>query len=265
MNERDKLIARLIKEKGGSREDYLHLLNSISHHESAGTMDPTIKQIGGGPGRGKYQFETGKHGGAITAAKRAKKYYSNNGIPLPNWLSKASSGDDLDVSSLSSEQQDILFLGNMREHPKANFSNIWDGKESVSDFWANYHWGGPKRQRKERIKSFGKTLDKYPEPQHVATNDVIRREETPPPTKEFSFNPDFLKQVNQKAMGGNISEDDFDKELNSFNGGGTHEQNPLGGIPLGLGNNGKRNTVESKETSFNLKNGKFIFSHRIKL
>lgn len=45
-------------------------------------------------------------------------------------------------------------------------------------------------------------------------------------------------------------------ELNQFNEGGTHSQNPLGGIPVG-GNN----TVEQGET----KNGSFVYSNRIKL
>ena len=154
MNERDKLIQKLIKEKGGSRKDYLQLLNSIAYHESAGTLDPTIKQIGGGPGRGKYQFEEGINAGGITAAKRTNKYYKENNIPVSEWLKKATSNKSLDATKLTSEQQDILFLGNMRQHPKANFSNIWEGKESISDFWANYHWAGPDRQRKEKLKSF---------------------------------------------------------------------------------------------------------------
>ena len=42
--------------------------------------------------------------------------------------------------------------------------------------------------------------------------------------------------------------------FNSFNGGGTHEQNPYGGIPQGNGN-----TVEHGETSFDTENGKFIY------
>ena len=77
MNERDKLIQKLIEEKGGSYDDYLNLLNAVGYHESAHTLDPTIKQIGGGPGRGKYQFEEGTNAGGITAAKRTAKYYKD--------------------------------------------------------------------------------------------------------------------------------------------------------------------------------------------
>jgi hypothetical protein len=56
-----------------------------------------------------------------------------------------------------------------------------------------------------------------------------------------------------------------DKALFSYQGGGTHQQNPLGGIPLGKSLNGKQNTVEQGETSFKFKEGKYIFSNRLKL
>lgn len=66
----------------------------------------------------------------------------------------------------------------------------------------------------------------------------------------------------QHAMGGNIGNTN-DKHLNSFNVGGTHEQSLLGGIPQGIGQNGKQNTVEQDETSFDIDGKKFIFSNRI--
>lgn len=49
--------------------------------------------------------------------------------------------------------------------------------------------------------------------------------------------------------------------LNEFNEGGTHEENKLGGIPQGMGQNGQMNTVEEGET----KKDNFIYSDRIKL
>jgi hypothetical protein len=53
--------------------------------------------------------------------------------------------------------------------------------------------------------------------------------------------------------------------LTKYQTGGTHEQNPLGGIPLGMGINGKQNVVEQGEASFNFKDGKYIFSNRLKI
>ena len=55
----------------------------------------------------------------------------------------------------------------------------------------------------------------------------------------------------------------YNKKLNSFNEGGKHSQNPIGGIPQGIGENGKPNLVEEGETSINLKDGKYIFSNQI--
>lgn len=49
--------------------------------------------------------------------------------------------------------------------------------------------------------------------------------------------------------------------LNSFNVGGSHQMNPLGGIPIGMGNNGQSNSVEEGET----KKSDFVYSDRIQL
>jgi len=169
--EKFRIIDELIKEKGGTRKDYENLMNQIAYHESAHTMDPTISQLGGGPGRGKYQFEawatdknTGKkmpHGGGVVAARRTKTYYKRKDIPVPKWLEEASKGDNLDVTKLTSQQQDILFLGNMREHPTANFENVWSGKKTATEFWADNHWAGAAKDRDKRMKSFEKSQSEY--------------------------------------------------------------------------------------------------------
>lgn len=284
MNEREKLIQKLIKEKGGSREDYLNLLDSIAYHESAHTLDPTIKQQGGGPGRGKYQFEVGNNAGAITAARRTKQYYQEKGMKIPEWLESATSNTSLDATNLTSEQQDILFLGNMRKHPKANFKNVWDGKESISDFWANYHWAGADKDRNKRLDSFNSSLNDFKKKEEkvplMKENNIIDENYIPTyitediPKQDYNISQsdiktnEMFKNINVAAKGGMLSNPILssylnNKNLNEFKGGGTHEQNPLGGIPQGVGNNGKQNTVEEDETSFELKGGKYIFSNRI--
>lgn len=65
------------------------------------------------------------------------------------------------------------------------------------------------------------------------------------------------------ALGGNLQQqtNNNNNMLNEFNEGGSHEQNPLGGIPQGMGQNGQMNTVEEGET----KKDSFIYSDRIKL
>ena len=49
--------------------------------------------------------------------------------------------------------------------------------------------------------------------------------------------------------------------LTEFKEGGSHEENPLGGIPQGMGSNGKMNTVEEGET----RRGDYVFSDRLKI
>jgi len=51
------------------------------------------------------------------------------------------------------------------------------------------------------------------------------------------------------------------KILEHFNEGGSHEENKYGGIPQGIGFNGKLNTVEEGETKFN----NYVFSDTLKL
>ena len=65
--------------------------------------------------------------------------------------------------------------------------------------------------------------------------------------------------LNYAAYGGNFFPKTSKNNLISFNNGGTHEQNPLTGIPMGIGANGKPNMVEEGETRFN----NTVFSNRV--
>lgn len=68
------------------------------------------------------------------------------------------------------------------------------------------------------------------------------------------------------AMGGSVNpvNDNPVGTFTSFEGGGTHEQNPNGGIPQGFNSNGQLRTVEANESSFKFKEDKYIFSDRLK-
>ena len=404
MNELDKLIERLITEKGGSRKDYLRLLTVIGNHESGGSFDPTLQQHGGGPGRGLYQFEEGTNKGGIIAAKRLKRYYLSTDSPVPAWLKKAAKSNSLDVSKLTVAQQGSLFLGNMREHPRADLANVVNGKESITDFWADYHWAGKEKDKPKRIQSFKTSTSNLPEvvtfDPNVRNSDTIQKPANAPHSskevwknqwdelsnivknpkqfwedlkkttilggnsgkrtdwsndqlqrwddkKEYEArvktqdsiddnqlykyirstrtgtrkNPDGTESShlmgqsdnrayptlfqnkdgswdelgheeaqiraasqnelyergseedaqnlaegawkNEKAEGGSLNGTTYNSNnLNSFNEGGTHEQNPHGGRPMGTGQNGKMNTVEEGEASFNFDDGKYIFTNR---
>lgn len=64
--------------------------------------------------------------------------------------------------------------------------------------------------------------------------------------------------ANYKAAGGSLNTPNFDNGVNAINNGGTHEQNPNQGVPMGVDSNGKPNLVEEGEVKFN----DYIFSNR---
>lgn len=72
----------------------------------------------------------------------------------------------------------------------------------------------------------------------------------------------------QMALGGSVNDlvtRGGKNDLIEFKGGGTHEQNPLGGIPIGMNNQGQMNSVEAGESKYSFKDGDYVFSDRIKL
>jgi len=72
--------------------------------------------------------------------------------------------------------------------------------------------------------------------------------------------------LNINASGGHLSTNrthDPETDLIEFNQGGTHEQNPNGGIQVGMGENGKPNMFEEGEVILNVEGEDFGFSDRI--
>lgn len=70
---------------------------------------------------------------------------------------------------------------------------------------------------------------------------------------------DRQRNGNIIAEGGKLNDINY-SDITTFNAGGTHEQNPNGGIQQGYGDNGKPNLVEEGEVLWN----DFVFSNRIK-
>jgi len=72
----------------------------------------------------------------------------------------------------------------------------------------------------------------------------------------------------QMALGGSVNDivtKGGPNDLIEFKGGGTHEQNPLGGIPIGMNSQGQMNSVEEGESKYSFKDGDYVFSDRIKI
>ena len=168
----DELMQLIIRDKGGTPKDYNRLMDYVAYHETGPKQrnNPKAKQISqkedgtfyDGPGRGLFMFEKGEKKGGNTAVNRTVKYFKDNELSLPKWLRDLSMGSkeskSVDVSSLSADQQKMLFLGNHREHPKSNFSNIWTGKQTIDDFWLKNHWSGDADESAIKLDSFNKSM-----------------------------------------------------------------------------------------------------------
>jgi len=151
----EDLIEIIIADKGGTPQQYYDMMDYIAFHETgaeqrmkADAVQITDDGSKDGPGKGLFMFETGYKRGANSAINRTVDYLQSKNIELPAWLRKASLDSketkSYDVRNLNAEQQKMLFLGNHRMHPKANFSKVWSGEESITEFWLKYHWAGSK-------------------------------------------------------------------------------------------------------------------------
>jgi hypothetical protein len=186
---------------------------------------------------------------------------------------KSEYGSDHDVTSLTAL---IHFLGpgNARKYLKNPDTFIVPG--TVNSTAGDY------------LKNFNKHFDKYNTDNPVNDTPQINNTKIPqvvtptapkagvpaqgiqgtnPPSVSISQYPDteFSYDFNEFKQGGKMSPEGSEldgmsganKLVTVFEGGGTHEQNSLGGIPQGIGSNGKPNLVEEGETKWN----DYIFSN----
>ena len=261
-DELKKLLDIIIKKKGGSYKDYRLLMDKIGYHESK--SDYKAVQTEGGPGRGKYQFEIGENKGANTAVNRLYTYYKDNKLSVPKWVKDIPPGKSVDASKLKDYQQDMLFLTDKMGHPKADFSKVINGEQSTTDFWLKNHWSGKDKDVNARTESFTRDLESF-KTQNKPVNNV------PTPGDLYSYlakpkvNNFPSEDPNEYSRGGQLNSNTNQNEFNEFNEGGSHESNPHGGVPMGTGPNGKMNTVEENETSYDFEDGKYIFSARLGL
>lgn len=161
----DDIINVMIESFGGTPSKYKRLADSIAFHESKNKkatgqyeyFNPKKSQEGGGPGRGLYQFEIGKDRGGITAARRAVNLYNDAGLSVPSWLKNATKSNTLDVSTLTPDQQTILFYAYHFKGP-SKLSSYIKGTINESEFWAKYH---QTENDPKKIKNFDADFKKY--------------------------------------------------------------------------------------------------------
>lgn len=162
----DYMFDSISQDKGGDKTIYKDFMDSVAYHESAGTMDPTMKQWGGGPGRGKYMIESPS---LKTAGNRLSNFFKIKDKPTPSWIKDIQKGKIKDASELSETQQDILFLGDMRMG-EADLSQYVEGNISKQDLWADHWWKGKAKDREERISSFNTSLQKLKKKNQVTSS-----------------------------------------------------------------------------------------------
>jgi hypothetical protein len=94
-------------------------------------------------------------------------------------------------------------------------------------------------------------------------------------TKKKLTRDEVLKAANETVSGSTPQKVEMEKggymnplknnDLLEFKTGGKHSQNPLGGIPMGYDRKGIMNTVEQGESAHKFKEGKYVFSNKIKV
>jgi len=162
-----ELVSYVARTKGSSPEQIEDVMSRIIFHESKG--DPVIKQKGGGPGRGAFQFEVGDGHGGIIAINRAYNLISGKDqshpelskYEIPSWIKDAYPSKSFDASTVSLEQQKYLFLMNQLAHPKADLADLFTGKMPLVEYWADYHWAGKEKNKDERVNSFIMDMKAY--------------------------------------------------------------------------------------------------------
>ena len=155
------LIKNWFAEKYGADSDAIEgLIGQISKVESD---NRNIPQIGGGPGRGLFQFETKDGSGAFQSAlTRTATLYGKLGKKVPTWVENArkpthSSYDD--ATKLSKERQEEVLLADLamkevQDTPGLGDELIRKALESGSakDLWLQAHWAGKEEDRSGKSK-----------------------------------------------------------------------------------------------------------------
>lgn len=164
----EDMLNYVIQKKGGTAQQYNELMDMISYHETGAQqrMNPNAVQMvmkDGklqpiGVGRGRFMFEVGDAMGGVIAVNRTVKELKDSGMTVPPWLGNLYKQSSVDFSKLSVEQQNLLFLGNYLQHPKANLGNYVNGKQSAEDFWFNYHQAGGSDVEQERRMSWQESV-----------------------------------------------------------------------------------------------------------
>lgn len=140
------VLARLAKARQFSPEQVGRLADygtSVAAVESRGNYG--AYQMGGGPGRGAYQFElsSGKGSGRnLTGAKRLQLFEQQYGeVPMSAEDRTELNSADPNYAKLSPAGQDSVFYADLAMGP-VKTQDLADGTVSAEDTWLKHHWAG---------------------------------------------------------------------------------------------------------------------------
>ena len=114
-------------------------------------------QIGGGPGRGKYQYEIkgsiDGSGASKTAANRYIKYKTDRGLKLTETDLILQKDNNPDFSKYSEDLQNAVFYAD-KAMGLLPVDDLVNKKLSHEEAWVDYHLIGNKEKRKENLQKF---------------------------------------------------------------------------------------------------------------
>jgi len=152
--------------KSGASKDKLDELIDVIGTVESGNQN--IAQIGGGPGRGIFQFETGEGKGMHTALNRIKRMYTEKKHlgqdTYPSWIDDASNPNHenyLDATKLSPSQQRELLIADLYmkagsdEYLKTAFSS-----GNYKDLWLESHWAGADEDKESKSAYYDSVMTK---------------------------------------------------------------------------------------------------------
>lgn len=195
-----------------TQTDIDKMISQIGKIESNNRNIRQGERIGGGPGRGHFQFETKEGSGAFqTALNRLSNRYEHMGETVPKWIDKARKSDD--ARTLTREQQEDVLLADLW-YKKGSDPLIKKALKTgvAKDLWLQKHWAGAEVGTKKYIEKAAQwdrhmgsvahaALEKSKEPpkkKDIAQESVIREERKA--SQGLTGMAAFLEQENKMRL-----------------------------------------------------------------
>ena len=190
-----------------------------------------VRQEGGGPGRGFYQYEmqagSKKPQGAKTAFNRYKRFLDKNNLTMPESYarelkSKNFDPNDPDFTKLSRELQTEIFYADKQEDPDFKLADLASGTLSYQNAWLDHHWKGPDKDREARIKHYNneisqpKPIPPLPEPRpRRGSEKDFPPQAINPPSSSFRFDESSTTDSSNSdsTITGGAAEDSLDAQM----------------------------------------------------